>query len=462
MPRACLAQGLIWAALCLLPGAAVAGVEPLSFVETPPASAFFAGSVSNAFDAVGSGSADDWTFDAEAGDRLSVRIESVIGNAQPRLRLLNPSGTTIASVDGSAAGIAEFFDAALTVPGSYRVRVYTDHQASDYRLRADLSRGPNLEVESNDATNTASVLPPAYLAGSVRFRVAGALPTTDAAGDFFALGTLDPGNTVAADLFTGPYSTLLTGDAVVSLFRLGQTNAVFSTNANSSFGIVDRGEYFARVSSVTNRDLLARYLLTLTVADNVPPSVQATTLPAEGAATSDIINGFTVTFSEPMLPGTVTNLANFSLRQAGPDALYGTSDDVIYPLVSPLYNYTTGQAVTFTLLNGPLQLGNTRFSIAATVTDRAGNPLAPAFVRNFAIERLGMFQPENRSNDSPGGATTLSLSPGLGADGSFTVGASYGAGSDPYFIVAGGGGELRGGERSVLHRGGPVQRGRAF
>ncbi|HEY9170749.1 MAG TPA: pre-peptidase C-terminal domain-containing protein, partial [Verrucomicrobiae bacterium] len=425
----CFWRGLTWAALCLLPFAARAGVDPLTFVETPSGSALFAGSVTNAFDAVGSASADDWTFDAEAGDRLTARIEATVGNARPRLRLINPSGTTIASVDGSTAGIAEFYNVTLTVPGGYRVRVYTDTQVSDYRLRVDLSRGPSLEVESNDATNTANVLPPTFLAGSYRFRVAGALPATDAAGDFYALGTLDTGNTVSADLFTGPHSTLLAGNAEVSLFRLGQTNAVFSTNANSTFVVVDRGEYFARVSASTNRDLFARYLLTLTIADNVPPSVQAVTLPSEAATTSELINSFTVTFSEPMLPGTVTNLANFSLRQAGPDGLFGTGDDVLYPLVSP--SYSTGNSATFTLVDGPIQPGNTRFTIASTVTDRAGNPLAPAFARNFTVERLGLFQPENRGNDSVGGATPLSLSPGAAGDGSFTVGASYGAGSYP-------------------------------
>jgi hypothetical protein len=417
------------------PHLAQGGSAPLEWVETPLASGFFTAAVTNAFDGTGSGAADDWTFDVEAGDRLSARIETAIGNARPRLRVLNPSGSTIASVDGTTAGVAEVFNVALTVPGGYRVRVYTDHQVSDYRLRVDLSRGPSLEVESNDATNTANALPPTFLAGSFRFRAAGALPATDTAGDWFALGTLDTGNTVSADLFTGPHSTLQPGDATVALFRLGQTNAVFATNANFSFIIADRGEYFARVSSVTNRDLLARYLLTLTVTDDVPPSVQSVTLPGEGTTVSDIINGFTVTFSEPMLPGTVTNLANYSLRQTGQDNLFGTGDDVVYPLVPPAYS--TGNSATFALVDGPLQPGLTRLTIAATVTDRAGNPLSPAFTRNFTIERLGMFQFENRSNDTAATATSLSLAPTDQADGSYRVGVSYPAGSNPYFVAAG-------------------------
>jgi hypothetical protein len=412
-----------------------AELTPLQFVETPPASAFFAAAGTNTFDGIGSGAADDWTFDAEAGDRLTVRIEAAVGNSRPRLRLINPSGSTIASVDGDTSGVAEVFNVAIAVPGGYRVRVYTDHQVSDYRLRVDLSRGPNLEVESNDATNTANALSPTFLAGSFRFRVAGALPVSDAAGDFFALGTLDSGNTVSGEVFTGASSSLQPGDATVALFRSGQTNAVFATNANFSFVIAERGEYFARISSATNRDLLARYLLTLTVADAVSPSVQSTTLPAEGATVSDIINGFTVTFSEPMRAETVNNVANFSLRQAGADGLFGTGDDVIYPLLSPAY--ATGNTVTFALADGPIQPGNTRFSIAATVTDRAGNPLSPAFTRNFTVERLGSFQFENRSNDTVGGATSLSLLPGSAPSGSFIGLGSYGVGNNPYFVLAG-------------------------
>ena len=88
--------------LCLT--ASAQQVAPLQFAETPAASSFFTASVTNAFDGTGSALADDWTLEAETGDRITVRIETAIGNSSPRLRVLNPSGQTIVSVDGSTSG----------------------------------------------------------------------------------------------------------------------------------------------------------------------------------------------------------------------------------------------------------------------------------------------------------------------------------------------------------------------
>ncbi|MCW5555241.1 MAG: Ig-like domain-containing protein, partial [Verrucomicrobiae bacterium] len=396
-----------------------AEVEPLSFVQTPSASSFFTASITNAFDGVGVALADDWTLEAEAGDRLTVRIETAIGNARPKLRVLNPSGQTLASVDGGTSGIAETYSVLLPVPGAFRVRVYTDQQVSDYRLRVDLTRGPTLEVETNDSINAANLPEPNQLAGSFRFRIAGTLTAADSAGDYFALGTLDVGSEILTELFTGPLSTLLPGDAVVSLFRQGDANAVFQAATNFTYLVSDRDVYFVRITSETHRDLFARYFLTLTITDDVPPSVVGTSLPAEGATSTDIFNSFTVAFAEPMAAATVNNLGNFSLRAAGQDGQFGTSDDDIYPLHSPAYS--TGTNVVFALVDGPLQPGNYRFTIAATVTDRAGNPLTPTLTRNFSIERLGVFQFENRDNGAAGRATSLSVSEGSVPDGSYRV-----------------------------------------
>src|ERR1035437_546410 len=307
--------------LCLT--ASAQQVAPLQFSETPAASSFFTASVTNAFDGIGSALADDWTLEAEAGDRLTVRIEAAIGNSSPRLRVLNPSGQTIVSVDGSTSGIAESYNTFLAGPGTYRVRVYSDQQVSNYRLRVDLSRGPTLEIEPNNSTNQANFPNPEVVAGSYRYRVAAALPADDSAGDFYNLGVLDAGNAIAADIYTGPTSTLQPGNAVFALFQDGQSIPILTTTQPFSF---------------------------------VVPSVLAVTLPPEGATSTNIINSFDVTFSEPMAPASVNNLANYSLRNAGPDTVFNTADDQVYPLLSPAY--VTGTAATFALADGPLQPGN--------------------------------------------------------------------------------------------------------
>ncbi|MDH7503863.1 MAG: Ig-like domain-containing protein [Verrucomicrobiota bacterium] len=149
---------------------------------------------------------------------------------------------------------------------------------------------------------------------------------------------------------------------------------------------------------------------------------------------SDIINGLSIAFSEPTLPSTVTNAASFSLAQSGPDGSLGTRDDVVYPLAPAVY--ATGNVLSLVLVDGPLQPGETRFSVSVAVTDRAGNPVTPAFTRNFTIERLGMFNFENRSNDTATVATSLSLSPTTAPDGSFTVASSYTAGINPHFVLS--------------------------
>src|ERR1035437_3782760 len=419
--------------LCLT--ASAQQVAPLQFSETPAASSFFTASVTNAFDGIGSALADDWTLEAETGDRLTVRIEAAIGNSSPRLRVLNPSGQTIVSVDGSTSGIAESYNTLLSSPGTYRVRVYSDTQVSNYRLRVDLSRGPTLEIEPNNTTNQANFPNSEVVAGSYRYRVGATLPADDSAGGFYKLGAPGAGNAIAADIYTGPSSTLQPGNAVFALFQDGQSIPILTTNQSFSFVVPAHGLYFAQVSSATNRDLFARYFLTLTVTDSIAPSVLAVTLPPEGATSTNIINSFDVTFSEPMAPASANNLANYSLRNAGPDTVFNTADDQVYPLLSPAY--VTGTTATFALADGPLQPGNYRLTISSLVTDRAGNPLTPAFTRNFTIERLGLFQFENRTNDSPALATSLSLNPLNTPDGSFQALATYPVGSIPYFIFSG-------------------------
>ena len=176
--------------------AAFGGLDPLQFSETPPSSGFFTASVTNEFDGIGVGLADDWTLEAEGNSRLTVRLEATEGNSRPKLRVLTPSSQTVASADGGTSGIVETYNLLLSAPGTYRVRVYTDHQLSGYRLRVDLSRGPSLESEPNNSTNEANALVTTQLGGTFRLQAAGALPVNDTTGDFFSLETLDSGNTI--------------------------------------------------------------------------------------------------------------------------------------------------------------------------------------------------------------------------------------------------------------------------
>ncbi|HNQ74806.1 MAG TPA: Ig-like domain-containing protein, partial [Verrucomicrobiota bacterium] len=378
---------------------------PLQFVEAPTASGFFVAALTNTINGTGVGQGQNWSLEAETADRLTVRIETAVGNARPKLRVLNAANQTVASINGAATGIAEVYDVLLPAPGTYRVQVFSDHQASEYRLRVDLARGPQLETEPNDSIAQAVERPMEMQAGQFQLRMAGTLTSEDASGDFFRLGALAPGNSISATLLTGPYSPLSVSNTTITLYR--DTSPLLATNAAFDFVVTDPGDYFVSLVASTNRDLLAQYFLTLTVTDAVPPTVAALTLPAADSVASNIINGFTVTFSEPMHAASVNQVANYSLRAAGSDGLFDTADDVLYSLLSP--DYSLGTNATFAVVDGPLQPGEYRFSIAATITDRAGNPLTPALTHNFTIVEWGDFVFENRDNDEVAVATGLGV-----------------------------------------------------
>jgi hypothetical protein len=68
-----------------------------------------------------------------------------------------------------------------------------------------------------------------------------------------------------------------------------------------------------------------------------------------------------------------TNAANaFDLREAGPDASFGTADDVLYTLRQTAFS---GTGVSLRINEGTLGAGSYRFSVTPTLKDPAGNAL---------------------------------------------------------------------------------------
>src|SRR5690606_6563277 len=147
---------------------------------------------------IGASFADEWSFEAEAGDRLSVRVEAAIGNSRPRLRLVNTSNATLQSINGGTDGLATFEDFEITTPGTYLTRVYTDHQVGDYAVHGHAARGGNLEPEDNDTPTTADRPGADPAAGSFGFATGGLLTTGDL-GDTFALGAVSAGANITAE-----------------------------------------------------------------------------------------------------------------------------------------------------------------------------------------------------------------------------------------------------------------------
>ncbi|HEU0010073.1 MAG TPA: FG-GAP-like repeat-containing protein, partial [Verrucomicrobiae bacterium] len=181
--------------------------------------------------------------------------------------------------------------------------------------------------------------------------------------------------------------------------------------------------------------LMAQYLVSLDLADTLPPSIVSNNLPAEGNTNALIVDRFTLGFSEDLNAASVTNSANYDLRAAGADGLFGTPDDPVYLVLCTGYN--TGLSANYVLRDGPLQPGRYRFSAGTGLQDRLGNPMAAPHTRQFVIAGVGGFVFENRTNDSALTATSLSAAPAANPDGSFATSDSFAAANNPYFILAG-------------------------
>ena len=211
--------------------------------------------------------------------------------------------------------------------------------------------------------------------------------------------------------------SLSTNDVTLTLERQGAGAIATNTTGLLSFTALIDGTYYVRIQS-TNRNLRAQYILDVAVTDAVPPVVTGFTVNngytsqvvTQGAVLSLLADRISLSFSEDMLAGSVNDVTNnYDLRAAGADGLFGTGDDETYRLISP--NYSTGPGATYQLASGPMQAGAYRITISG-LQDRAGNALAAPFVREFAINGVGGFIVEGRSNNAPHQATSLSPAPG--------------------------------------------------
>ena len=117
---------------------------------------------------------------------------------------------------------------------------------------------------------------------------------------------------------------------------------------------------------------------------------------------------------------------NFDLREAGPDGVFDTEDDVIYRLtLDPAYS--SGTSVGLFIEEGPLPDGYYRFTANATLTDRLGNPLdgsgdgggGEAYQRTFHVSLPDGYVFEGPNNDTRLTATALPLIEEPGGSGYF-------------------------------------------
>ncbi len=415
----------------------------LPLTESPSGSGFLTTFAAGTFFVVAD--VDYWRIQAQAGDQITVRLEANTTGVFPRLRLRNGADTDLPTVNGDNAEFAEFQNYQIPTDGYYYLRVWSDSKSAAYGMRVDVGRNAQLESESNDGQSTATALTLTPTTGGSARRVAGALVVSDSSGDYFRSHALNVGNTISVDLLLPEGSSLTTND-LLTVERQGSSLSVAANSTGQlTYTLTNDGLHYVRIQSSQHRALRGQYVLNVFVADAVPPVITELRL-ANGYGSQDqvVTNGsvlslmadrFRLSFSEDLLPATVNQTTNYDLRSAGSNGTWGDGDDETYPVLSP--SYSTGPAVTCVLASGPMQPGIYRLTVTG-LQDRAGNVLAAPFVREFTVTGVNGFGQESRTNGSAPSATSLSLSPGNGPNGTFTVwGNTPGGANNPYFVAAG-------------------------
>lgn len=219
---------------------------PLELSESPGGSQLYQSLVQDAFNGVGAAQADEWTFEGELGDIVSARVEAAVGNSRPRLRLTNTAGTDLQSFNGGTDGVASFDAYRITTPGTYRIRVYTEHQVGDYALRLELARGLDLEKENNDLYTQANVLTPRPGAGAFGFAAGGLLPALDA-GDTYALGQAPPGSSLQVSVALAN-SSLTANDLHLQVLERRTNDGGLDFNG-STYAVIPHNDVFDSIET---------------------------------------------------------------------------------------------------------------------------------------------------------------------------------------------------------------------
>ncbi|MDG2125625.1 MAG: FG-GAP-like repeat-containing protein, partial [Verrucomicrobiales bacterium] len=229
---------LIW----LIAGAGAQ--TPFSPVESPPASGYFTAFPAGTLAGTGSGNGHVYSFEAEAGDEVTVWAECDAGS-YPRVRIRNVGGTNLATVDGDVFGVGRIQAFEIPAPGTYTVLIFSDQAAAmGYSLRFDLGRAVDLESEGNQSIGTADLLEYSGLTSPFTLRMAGALEGTD----YYSLGTLNAGNSLTLGFLRPASSTLAAGDGILTLRKLDGTAMATSATESLNYTVVDDGAYFLEVS----------------------------------------------------------------------------------------------------------------------------------------------------------------------------------------------------------------------
>ncbi|MGB8993519.1 MAG: lectin-like protein, partial [Desulfobaccales bacterium] len=243
------------------PNNTLATATTLPLGEDPAASGLFMGIGSGRQDPAGSvwSDPDYWRFEAQAGDVVSISVDTPESSLNPYVELYNDQAQYQAG-DDNAGPDNDAFISHYVIPstGSYYVKVGNYSATPDsYELRVDLARGLQLENDawySNDSIAGANDLTVSAAGTQQQATVAGTVMAPEGSNtdeDYFALGTLNVSNQVDLTLRLPAGSTL---NGMVSLMNSSGT-AVTDDDGNAADGhflgtIAADGSYYAKVQSL--------------------------------------------------------------------------------------------------------------------------------------------------------------------------------------------------------------------
>lgn len=376
------------------------------------------------------GDVDFYSFTATAGDRVyaaTMTSFSAGSSTDSQITLLASDGTTVIEFDddnGSFAGLSSSI-AGATIPttGTYYLRIndFTAGTTSErpYELSFRLQSGsPTAEVEANDTSATANVLPVNGWVSGTRN------PAVATEQDWFSL-SLNAGDTVYLSLdvdperdgtvWNGRLGFALFGDAgnqILVVDDAGTGDVAPNPNRPSEalfMTVKSAGTYFAFVDSASAAigGPTATYHLSVTVFPAVSPGVNCTTY-----TSTDVPK--TIGPGTGLVSSTITVPGNPRIADMDVSIVlnHAQMNDIDAHLRSPAGNDNG----LFTDIGAAATGGQTQMDI--TFDDEAGIP--PSFTALKGVQ----IKPENNSTAgtaSTSGAYRLSRFDGENAGGTWTL-----------------------------------------
>ncbi|MHC4996649.1 MAG: hypothetical protein ACYTGQ_16520, partial [Planctomycetota bacterium] len=195
---------------------------PLTLIEDPSGSGYH---LTHGIDEISiAGETDYWSFEALAGDVITMTADTPTGSLNSVIELLNAAGGVLTfNHDSGPDQDAMINHYTIASSGTYYSRITgASNTIGAYDMRIDLARGTNLESDSNysnDTINTAQKFPLTIQGLTRTTTVAGTVMASQGSNhdeDMYWLGYLTTDNTVELSVRLPSSSTLAGSLSVVN------------------------------------------------------------------------------------------------------------------------------------------------------------------------------------------------------------------------------------------------------